>query len=75
MANVGSQVELATTQRTVISFWIVQVEPTTLLTSQSVVTDEASGRKYKIQGEVARRPDDRPVFQAAAARLISDMQA
>lgn len=75
VANIGSQVELAGTQQTVISVWTVQVEPATLLTSESEVTDDATGRKYKIQGDVARRPDRRPDYLAAQARLISDMQA
>jgi hypothetical protein len=74
VANVGSQVELAVTQRTTISTWTVQVEPSTVLTSRSVVTDNA-GRVFQIQGDVARRPDHRPDFLAAQARLISDMQA
>jgi hypothetical protein len=74
VANVGSQVEISVTQVTVISTWTIQVDPSTVLTSSSVITDD-TGRKFQIQGDVARRPDRRPDFLVAQARLISDMQA
>lgn len=74
VANLGSQVELLATQSTTISMWTVLVIPTATLTSRTTVTDQATGRIYRVEGEVARRPDHRPQFLAAAARLISDMQ-
>jgi hypothetical protein len=37
------------------------------------VLDE-QGRRFSIEGDVADRPNHRPQFRAAAARLISDMQ-
>jgi hypothetical protein len=73
VANVGSQVELLAQQNTVISLWTVIVPAGTDLTSSSIVVDE-DGRKFQITGDVADRPNHRPVFRAAAARLISDMQ-
>lgn len=73
VANVGAQVELLASQHTVISFWTVLVPVGTVMTAQSTVTDE-DGRKFAITGDVADRPNHRPMFRAAAARLISDMQ-
>jgi hypothetical protein len=35
---------------------------------------DAAGREFEIQGQVARRPEHAPIFLAAQARLISDMQ-
>jgi hypothetical protein len=75
VANVGSQVELLADQNTVISFWTVLTGPNSGLASGSEVTDEDTGRRFAIVGAVARRPDRHPKFLAAAARLISDMQA
>lgn len=73
VANVGAQVELLASQNTVISVWTVIVPPGTLMTAQSTVTDE-DGRKFAVMGDVADRPNHKPLFRAAAARLISDMQ-
>jgi hypothetical protein len=75
VANVGGQVELLATQDTVISLWTILTGPHSGLTSDSEVTDEDTGRRFTIAGQVARRPDRHPKFLAAAARLISDMQA
>lgn len=72
-ADITSQVELLAAQSTVISLWRVIVPAGTLMTSSSTVTDE-SGRKFTIIGDVADRPNHKPKFRAAAARLISDMQ-
>jgi hypothetical protein len=74
VANVGSQVELLASQKTTISMWTVLVDRSTPLFSDSIVTDEL-GQKFRIEGAVALRPKHRPTFKAAAARLISDMQA
>lgn len=74
VADIGSQVELLADQNTVISVWRVLVPPWRTMTSESTVTDEATGRKFSIAGDVAGRPDHKPIFLAAAARLISDMQ-
>jgi hypothetical protein len=73
VANVGSQFELLAEQNTVISLWTLIVPAGTLITSQSTVLDE-QGRKFSVEGDIADRPTHRPVFRAAAARLISDMQ-
>lgn len=73
VANVGAQVELLAEQNTVISLWTVLVPKGTTLTSQSTVVDDA-GRTFAVTGDVADRPNHKPVFRAAAARLISDMQ-
>ena len=73
VANVGSQTELLVNQKTTISMWTILVDRSTPLFSNSVVTDEL-GQKYRIEGAVALRPQNRPSFKAAAARLISDMQ-
>jgi hypothetical protein len=62
-------------QDTTISQWTILVGPRTLMTSKSVVENEATGEKYVIVGAVARRPVKHPKYQAASARLISDMQA
>lgn len=75
VANISQQAELLATQNTVISLWTILTGPDSGLTSNSVVEDEATGRRFTIAGEVARRPDKHPRFLAAAARLISDMQA
>jgi hypothetical protein len=73
VADVGSQFELLAQQNTVISMWTVLVPAGTVLTSTSTVVDE-TGRTFSITGDVADRPNHRPQFRAAAARLISDMQ-
>lgn len=61
------------TQNTTISLWTLLVPAGTTLTSASSFTDE-SGRRYVVVGQPADRPDHKPQFRAAAARLISDMQ-
>jgi hypothetical protein len=73
VADIGSQIEIAGQQSTVVSAWTILVPPSTPLTADSVVIDE-SGRQLEIQGQVARRPEHRPEFLAASARLVSDMQ-
>jgi hypothetical protein len=74
VANISQQAELLATQNTVISLWTILTGPRSGLTSDSIVEDEETGRRFEIAGEVARRPDRHPQFLAAAARLISDMQ-
>lgn len=74
VANVGSQFELMAGQHTVISMWTVLIEvPGPVVTSETVGVDDR-GRKFAMTGDVADRPNHKPVFRAAAARLISDMQ-
>lgn len=73
VADLGSQTEIAGQQTTVVSAWTVLVPPDKPLTSATIVIDE-SGAQYAIEGDVARRPNHRPVFLAASARLVSDMQ-
>lgn len=75
VANISQQAELLATQNTVISLWTILTGPHSGLASDSEVTDEDTGRTFVVAGEVARRPDRHPRFLAAAARLISDMQA
>jgi hypothetical protein len=60
-------------QDTTISLWTILVPKGTTLTPDSVV--EHSGRKFEVVGQPADRPDHRPIFRAAALRLISDMQS
>lgn len=74
VANVSQQMEMLATQRTTISMWTVLVQASTLLTSRSEIEDEY-GRVFRVEGAVANRPEKNPKFKAAAARLISDMQA
>lgn len=74
VADVGSQIELLASQQTTITLWTVIVPRGTVLTSASTFTDE-QGRGFAVTGEPADRPNRRPQFRAAAARLISDMQA
>lgn len=75
VADVGTAVELRVHQDTEISFWTLLVPVDTVLTSESTFVDE-HGQKYKVEGKPALRPDFPPYqFKAAAARLISDMQA
>lgn len=73
VANVGSQTEILERQATVISMWTILVSASTLITSGSTVEDE-QGRIFRIEGAVANRPERRPQYKAAAARLISDSQ-
>lgn len=73
VANVGAQIELLAEQDTTISLWTILVPRGQLLTSKSTVVDD-TGRKFSIVGDVADRPNHKPLFRAAAARLISDMQ-
>lgn len=75
VANIASQFELMATQQTVISLWSVLVPAGTVMTALSTVTEVETGRQLAISGDVADRPHHRPKFRAAAARLISDMQA
>lgn len=71
--DVSAATEFRGQQDTVISNWTILVGPRSALTSESVVIDEL-GQRFEIVGAVARRPQHRPEFLAAAARLISDMQ-
>jgi hypothetical protein len=73
ISHIGLQIELTAEQNTVVSVWSIYVGRDTVLTPASTVTD-AQGRTFAIQGNVAERPDHRPQFRVAAARLISDMQ-
>lgn len=75
VANVGSQIELKANQDTKVSTWTVEVLPHSTFTSETSFVDDETGRKFVVNGEVANRPDRRPTFRVAAARLISDMQA
>lgn len=75
VANVSQGSELTAAQDTTISQWTILVGPKTVLTSKSVVVNEDTGEKFTIVGAVARRPVKHPKYQAASARLISDMQA
>lgn len=71
--DVSSASEFRGQQSTVLSNWTILVGPNSALTSESTVIDEG-GQQFEIVGAVARRPQHRPEFLAAAARLISDMQ-
>lgn len=71
--DVSSAAEFRGQQDTVLSNWTILVGPGSALTSESVVIDEL-GQQFQVVGAVARRPQHRPQFLAAAARLISDMQ-
>jgi hypothetical protein len=71
--DVSSAAEFRGQQDTVLSNWTILVGPGSALTSESTVIDEL-GQTFEIVGAVARRPQHRPEFLAAAARLISDMQ-
>jgi hypothetical protein len=76
VANVGAQIELKADQDTVISFWTILVPAGQAMTAGSIVEEIGpQARKFRIVGDVAERPNHRPKFRAAAARLISDMQA
>lgn len=75
VANSSQGAELVAAQDTTVSQWTILVGRNTLLTSKSVVTNEATGEKFVIVGAVARRPVKHPKYKAAQARLISDMQA
>jgi hypothetical protein len=66
--------EMKSTQDTTISLWTLLVPITVAITSDSTVTDEA-GNRFAVTGRPASRPDHRPIFRAAALRLISDMQS
>lgn len=70
---IGSAAEFRGQQSTVLSNWTILAGRVTALRSDSEVIDE-SGRTFQVVGAVAGRPDHRPEFHAAAARLISDMQ-
>lgn len=72
--HVGFQMEMRSTQDTTISLWTLLVPMDVALTSDSTVIDEA-GNKFVVTGRPAQRPDHRPMFRAAALRLISDMQS
>jgi hypothetical protein len=71
--DVSSAAEFRGQQSTVLSNWTILVAPGSALTSESTVIDEL-GQQFQVVGAVARRPQHRPTFLAAAARLISDMQ-
>lgn len=71
--DVSSASEFRGQQSTVLSNWTILVGPGSALTSESTVIDEL-GQEFAIVGAVARRPQHRPQFLAAAARLISDLQ-
>jgi hypothetical protein len=73
-ADVGSATELRSTQDTDLSTWTVIVPLGTNLTAKSEFVNEATGERFRVSSRVARRPDHRPQFLAATARLISDMQ-
>lgn len=76
--DVSSLVEVEGEQTTEMSSWDLLTPPTVRgapspINAKSVLID-AAGRKFEIQGQVARRPEHSPIFLAAQARLISDMQ-
>jgi hypothetical protein len=71
--DVSAAAEFRGQQSTVLSNWTILVGPGSALTSESIVIDEL-GQQFQVVGAVARRPQHRPQFLAAAARLISDMQ-
>lgn len=71
-ADVGAQIELLAEQNTTISLWSLLVPLGTALTSASEVRGPPG--VFRVVGQVADRPDHRPLFRAAALRLISDMQ-
>lgn len=75
VANVGAQLEIQAGQDTSVSFWTILMPypDSASLTSKSTGVDDL-GRKFAIEGDIADRPDHKPKFRAAAARLISDMQ-
>jgi hypothetical protein len=75
VADVGSQIELLATQDTTITLWTVLVPASVPMTSASTFVEDATGRVFAVTGEPADRPNHRPQFRAAAARLISDMQS
>jgi hypothetical protein len=72
--HVGFQLEMKSMQDTTISLWTLLVPMSVALTSDSTVVDEV-GNKFVVTGRPASRPDHRPIFRAAALRLISDMQS
>ncbi|HEY3557397.1 MAG TPA: hypothetical protein VGL05_08035 [Kribbella sp.] len=76
--DTSSLVEIEGAQTTSVSSWDLLTPPTVRgapspINEKSVLID-ADGREFEIQGHVARRPEHRPIFLAAAVRLISDMQ-
>ena len=72
--HVGFQMEMRSTQDTTISLWTLLVPISVVVTSDSTVEDE-SGNRFVVTGRPAERPNHRPIFRAAALRLISDMQS
>jgi hypothetical protein len=73
VVNLTGSSELMAAQHTVLSQWSIVVSRGTVLTSDSIVTDE-NGQQYAVVGSVADRPFKHPKFRAAALRLVSDMQ-
>lgn len=71
--DVSAATEIRGQQSTVLSNWTILVRPDSVLRADSVVIDEL-GQHFEVAGAVARRPQHRPEFLAAAVRLISDMQ-
>jgi hypothetical protein len=72
--HVGFQMEMRAVQDTTISLWTLLVPISVAITSGSTVVDEY-GNKFAVTGRPAERPNHRPIFRAAALRLISDMQS
>lgn len=73
VGDVGSGIEVHGRQDTTVSIWTILVRPDAPLTEATEVVD-SRGQRFQIQGKVAHRPEHRPQFLAASARLISDMQ-
>jgi hypothetical protein len=76
--HMSTLVEIEGQQSTDVSSWDLLTPPTfqgfpSPVNAKSVLID-AAGRRFEIQGQVARRPEHRPIFLAAEAKLISDMQ-
>lgn len=72
--HVGFQMEMRSTQDTTISLWTLLIPLNVPITSDSTVTDEF-GNRFAVTGRPPSRPDHKPIFRAAALRLISDMQS
>lgn len=77
--NLSSAIEVSGSQTTVVGVYTLLVPPGVPLRADSVIEDSA-GARYEVEGSPAQRQrspypgGQRPMYQAAALRRISDLQ-
>lgn len=73
VSELRAQFEVAAEQSTTVGMYDLMLPPGTVLTTDSIIRDEA-GMSYVVSGRPVSRPHRNPRYVAASVRLISDLQ-